>query len=48
VTTLEAFRAALPKAVYEAISRHFRTAPAYPPDEPPSMDRLPRFGGPDK
>ena len=47
VLTLDAFRVALPKAVYEAIARHFRTAPAYPPNVPPSMDRLPRFGGPE-
>jgi FxsC-like protein len=46
VPTLDAFRAALPKAVYEAISRHFKTAPAYPPPGETSMDRLPRFGGP--
>jgi FxsC-like protein len=46
VPTIEAFRAALPKAVYEAISRHFMTAPAYPPSEDASMDRLPTLGGP--
>lgn len=39
VPTVEAFRGALPKAVSEAISRHFKTAPAYPPEQPPSMER---------
>jgi TIR domain len=45
VPTLEAFRSQLPKAVNEAIATHFRTAPAYPPEEPPSMDK-PTLGGP--
>ncbi|MDN3359125.1 TIR-like protein FxsC [Actinomadura sp. DC4] len=35
VPTLKAFREQLPKAVNEAITRHFKTAPAYPPQEPP-------------
>ena len=41
VPTLEAFRAALPKAVNEAIAKHFRTAPAYPPARSgPTADQL--------
>lgn len=46
VPTLETFRALLPKAVNEAIATHFRTAPAYPPEEPPSMDK-PIIEGPE-
>lgn len=46
IPTARAFRAELPKAVNEAITRHFKTAPAYPPQEPPSMDR-PALEGPD-
>ena len=45
VPTPEAFRSQLPKVVNEAIVTHFRTAPAYPPTEPPSMDK-PTLGGP--
>lgn len=44
VPTHEAFHAQLPKAVYEAISRHQGTAPAYPPARPSSMGR-PSLGG---
>jgi hypothetical protein len=39
VPTIEAFRAALPKAVNEAIARYFKTAPAHPPKTPPMMNR---------
>jgi FxsC-like protein len=39
VPTLDAFREELPKAVNEAISRHFKTAPSYPPDDPPATGR---------
>jgi hypothetical protein len=45
VPTLETFRSQLPKAVNEAIATYFRTAPAYPPEEPSSMDK-PTLGGP--
>lgn len=46
VPTLETFRAAFPKTVNEAIAKHFKTAPAYPPAQPPSMDR-PTLEGPE-
>ncbi len=46
LTTIEAFRAALPKAVAEAVTQHLKTAPVYPPTDPPSMER-PTLIGPD-
>lgn len=39
IPTLDAFRAALPKAVSEAISRYFKEAPVHPPEIPPTMAR---------
>jgi FxsC-like protein len=45
LTTIEAFRAALPKAVAEAVTRHLQTVPVYPPADPPSMER-PTLKGP--
>jgi FxsC-like protein len=47
IPSLEAFRAALPKAVGEAISRYFKAAPAYPPAVPPTMPK-PNLQLPDK
>jgi FxsC-like protein len=39
IPTLEAFRAALPKAVSEAINRYFKEAPVHPPEVEPTMRR---------
>lgn len=39
IPTLEAFRAALPKAVSEAINRYFKEAPVHPPEIEPTMPR---------
>lgn len=39
ISSIEAFRAALPKAVSEAISRYFRAAPVHPPEVSPTMAR---------
>jgi FxsC-like protein len=39
IPSLEAFRAALPKAVGEAISRYLKAAPAHPPGVPPTMPK---------
>jgi FxsC-like protein len=39
IPNIEAFRAALPKAVSEAISRYFKAAPVHPPEIPPTMAR---------
>jgi FxsC-like protein len=39
VPTPDAFREELPKAVNEAITRHFKTAPSYPPEDPPAIGR---------
>lgn len=39
IPTLDAFRAALPKAVSEAINRYFKEAPVHPPEIEPTMPR---------
>jgi FxsC-like protein len=39
IPTLEAFRAALPKAVNEAVSRYFKEAPVHPPEIESTMER---------
>ena len=46
ISTIHAFRDALPKAVNEAITRFFKTADAFPPQTPPTMPR-PRLQGPE-
>lgn len=46
ITSINAFRGALPKAVNEAINRYFKTTDAFPPQTPPTMPR-PRLQGPD-
>lgn len=46
VPTLSAFRAALPKAVNEAIAKHFRTAPVFPPVQSGPAER-PTLQGPE-
>ncbi|GLY80351.1 TIR-like protein FxsC [Actinoallomurus iriomotensis] len=47
VASIEAFRAALPKAVGEAINRYFKEAPVHPPEIEPTMER-PTLELPDK
>lgn len=47
VPSLQAFRAALPKAVAEATNRYFKEAPVHPPEVSPSMPR-PTLQLPDK
>lgn len=39
VSSLQAFRAALPRAVAEATARYFKDVPAHPPEVSPSMPR---------
>jgi FxsC-like protein len=46
ISTIQAFRDALPKAVNEAITRFFKTTNAYPPRTPPTMQR-PKLQGPE-
>ncbi|GAA1546708.1 hypothetical protein GCM10009678_31670 [Actinomadura kijaniata] len=45
ITTVSAFRDALPKAVNEAISRYFKTTRTHPPQIPPTIPR-PSLKGP--
>ncbi|MGI5326431.1 TIR-like protein FxsC [Actinomadura nitritigenes] len=46
VTSVAAFRDALPKAVNEAVTRYLKTASVHPPRTPPTMPR-PTLRGPD-